>query len=70
MTGLRKLVVGDRQFRIIFAVDTDSGGAVVWTIGERADDHCYELALARVQMYAQDPVLIANFQRLIARVRS
>lgn len=65
LTGLRKLVVGDRQYRIVFHIEPDGTVVVVWVIGERADDHCYELALARVRMYADDAGLGQTLQRLL-----
>ncbi len=66
LTGLRKLVVGDRQFRIVFQLEQDGTVVVVWVIGERADDRCYELALARVKMYANDDELAQNLQRMLS----
>lgn len=65
LTGLRKLVVGDRQYRIVYRVEQDGSVVVVWVIGERADDRCYELASARVRMYASDEELAQNLQRLL-----
>ncbi|MBF6350326.1 type II toxin-antitoxin system RelE/ParE family toxin [Nocardia flavorosea] len=65
LTGLRKLVVGDRQYRIVYQVERDGTVVVVWVIGERADDRCYELTLARLKMYANDAELTQNLQRLL-----
>lgn len=69
LTGLRKLVVGDRHLRVIFGIEDGGETAVVWVIRERADDRCYELALARVQMHESDPVLLDNFRRFVAAAR-
>ena len=51
LTGFRKLIVGDRQYRIVFQVLPDNSIVVVWVIGERADDKCYQLATARLATY-------------------
>lgn len=66
LTGYRKLVVGDRDFRIIFQVDHDGTVVVIWVIAERADDRCYELAVARLKTYQQDPELRRELERLLA----
>ena len=66
LTGLRKLIVGDRQFRIVYRVDSDGTVCVVWVIAERADDRCYDLAMQRIQMYSGDPDLMKSLERLLA----
>lgn len=48
LTGFRKLIVGDRQYRIIYRVDSDDTVVVIWVIAERAEDKCYELAKSRL----------------------
>lgn len=55
LTGLRKLVVGDRQYRIVFEVEASGDVAVVWVIAGRADGECYELAKARLALHAGQP---------------
>ena len=45
---LRKIVVGDRQWRIIFRPSADDAEAVVTVIGKRSDDECYRLAWQRL----------------------
>jgi mRNA interferase RelE/StbE len=49
LTGWRKIVVGDRNRRIVFATDPDETTATVWVIGDRGDSACYEEAQCRVQ---------------------
>lgn len=51
LTGLRKLTVGDRQYRIVYHVTKDETVVVVWVIAEREDEHCYQLALARLETF-------------------
>jgi mRNA-degrading endonuclease RelE of RelBE toxin-antitoxin system len=36
LTNYRKLVVGDRDYRIVYRVDTDGGVCVIWVIAARA----------------------------------
>lgn len=55
LTGLRKLVVGDRPYRIVFKVEASGDVAVVWVIAGRADGECHELAKARLALHAGRP---------------
>src|SRR5579862_3159384 len=48
LTGWRKIVVGDRNWRIIFTVDAEKRVATVWVIGDRDDSECYAEAERRV----------------------
>lgn len=54
LAGWRKIVVGDRTWRIIFTTDPDESVATVWVIGDRNDDACYEEAQRRVQAMAKN----------------
>lgn len=56
LTGLRKLVVGDRDYRIVYRVEPNGDICVVWVIGRRADDEVYELAMARLKMQSNLPL--------------
>lgn len=49
LTGWRKIIVGDRNWRIIFAIDAAETVATIWVIGDRDDDACYKEALRRVE---------------------
>ena len=48
LTNFRSLVVGDKQYRIIFQVESDGTVVVVWVIAARSEDKCYDLAVARL----------------------
>jgi mRNA interferase RelE/StbE len=48
LTGWRKIVVGDRNWRIIFTTDVEETVATVWVIGDRDDSVCYAEAQRRV----------------------
>lgn len=49
LTGWRKIVVGDRSWRIIFTTDPADTVATVWVIGDRDDAACYEVAERRIR---------------------
>ncbi len=48
LAGWKKIVVGNRDWRIIFTVDPDETTATIWVIGDRTDAECYEMAHRRV----------------------
>ncbi|QAY70715.1 type II toxin-antitoxin system RelE family toxin [Xylanimonas protaetiae] len=54
-TGLRRLVVGNREFRIVYDVRDDGTIVVVWVIERRVDDEVYRLAVSRLETYRADP---------------
>lgn len=51
LTTFRKLVVGDREYRIVYRIERDGTVVVVWVIAKRADKEVYELALARLRTH-------------------
>lgn len=51
LTGYRKLVVGRKDYRIVYRVEADGTIAVVLVIAKRADNEAYELALSRVRLH-------------------
>ena len=52
LTGLRKLTVGNRAYRIVYRVEDDGSVCVVWVIGRRADNEVYEMAMARLRTHS------------------
>ena len=56
LTGLRKLVVGDRDYRIVYHVNKEGDVCVVWVVAKRADSEVYELAKARISLCADGEV--------------
>ena len=48
LAGWRKIVVGDRNWRILFTMNRDETAATVWVIGDRRDSECYEEAQRRL----------------------
>ncbi len=54
LTGWRKIVVGDRDWRIIFTTSPDETVATVWVIGDREDAACYEEAQRRVDALTKE----------------
>lgn len=55
LTGFRKLVVGNRDYRIVYRIEDDGTVCVVWVIGPRSDDRCYETALERLRELGDRP---------------
>ena len=65
LTGFRKLVVGNRDYRIVYQVREDGTVAVLWVIAKRADQAAYELAKARIVLYTKDPQKRALLEQLL-----
>ncbi|WP_430888338.1 type II toxin-antitoxin system RelE family toxin [Kocuria rosea] len=61
LIGFRKLVVGDRDWRIVWRTTTDTVGATVidvaevWAAGARSDDEVYQEMTARVAALGTSP---------------
>lgn len=48
LTGWWKVVVGDRDWRIVFRVNEETKTATILVIGDRADAECYAEAMRRL----------------------
>src|SRR5450759_2152396 len=59
LTGFRKVVVGDRQYRIVYRVEDDGTICVVWVIGSRVGEEFYRVGVARPGLHA-DPKIAAE----------
>lgn len=65
LIGFRKLVIGDRGWRIVWRVTTDSVGATqvdvaeVWAAGARSDDEVYQEMRRRVAGLGNSPKVVA-----------
>lgn len=70
LSTFRKLVVGDRDFRIVYRVEANGDIVVVWVVGRRADQECYDLALSRLKLYESDKVLAKEMEELLQEVWS
>jgi mRNA interferase RelE/StbE len=68
LTGWRKIVVGDRDWRIIFTMDTTGTTATVWVIGDRDDAACYAEASRRVEALGTDQPQAASLAAVMFRV--
>ena len=61
LIGYRKLVVGDRNWRVIWRVTHDDTGATivdvaeVWAVGARSDADVYDEMAQRVKVLGNDP---------------
>src|SRR3990172_4521637 len=73
LTGWRKTVVGDRDWRIVYRMNVTSTVATVWVIGDRADSECYAEAERRIRTLDKSAPgvlsLAAALVRLTARQR-
>jgi mRNA interferase RelE/StbE len=68
LATFRKLVVGDRDCRIVYRIESDGVVVVVWVIGKRADCECYDLAVARIRLHAGDQELVGELLGLLGRI--
>jgi len=48
LSGYHKIVVGDRDWRIVFRMSEDRQVAIILVIGDRDDAACYETATRRL----------------------
>jgi mRNA interferase RelE/StbE len=55
LAGWRKLVVGDRDWRVVYRMNREKTIATVWVIGDRADAACYQEAERRVAAMSGQP---------------
>lgn len=51
LTTFRKLVVGDRDYRIVYRVEPDGLVVVVGVIGRRTDDEVYQLVMSWLRFH-------------------
>lgn len=56
LTTFRKLVVGDRDYRIVYRIEQDGTVVVIWVICRCIDDECYRLAIARLRLHGDRPL--------------
>jgi len=56
LTTFRKLVVGNRQIRIVYRVDMDGTVAVVWVVASGVDSLRYDLAMSRLALHGNRDV--------------
>jgi len=68
LTNFRKLVVGDREYRIVYRVEGAGEVVVVWVVGQRADRECYDLAISRLKLYAEDSQLANELEQILSEV--
>lgn len=64
LATFRKLVVGDRDYRIVYRVEADGTVVVVWVVGKRADNYCYDLAMSRLKTHG-DRVMAGEIEGLV-----
>lgn len=67
LVTFRKLVVGDRDYRIVYRVEPDDTVVVVWVVARRADAECYQLAMSRLSTLG-DREVADDFGRVMREV--
>ena len=68
LTTFRKLVVGNRQYRIVFRVEPDGTVVVIWVVASRVDSECYDLAMGRLAERVAPDQLTALLRRVARAV--
>ncbi len=68
LTGWRKIVVGDRNWRIIFTMDAEETTATIWVIGDRDDAECYEEAQRRLTMTGESQPIVASLASVLVEL--
>ena len=68
LSTFRKLVVGDRDYRIVYRCIENNDVAVVLVVAKRADNLVYDLAVARLQLHEDATMreLAANLRDLMS----
>jgi mRNA interferase RelE/StbE len=68
LTGLRKITVGDRNWRIVFKMNTEDTVATVWVIGDRNDSECYEQTVQRLKTFGDSRPEVVGFAAVMLSV--
>ncbi len=68
LTGWRKIVVGDRAWRILFRMNPDETVATVYVIGDRADDAVYAEARQRLKAAGPDDEMAQSLAAVLWRI--
>lgn len=65
LAGWRKIVVGDRDWRIIFTTNPEDTIATVWVIGDRSDAECYDEAQKRIREVGKGEPQVASLATVV-----
>lgn len=68
LTTFRKVVVGKNTHRILYRLDPDGALVVIWVVSARADNECYDQALARLDQYGDTPPM-ADFADVLRALK-
>ncbi|MGI8913738.1 MAG: type II toxin-antitoxin system RelE family toxin [Chloroflexota bacterium] len=68
LTGWRKIVVGDRNWRIVFSMNASDTVATVWVIGDREDGECYDEAMRRLAKHRAGDAESSSLATIIFRL--
>ena len=67
-TNFRKSTVGDRQWRIVFLVDTAETLATVWVMSDREDEECYREAERRLRKAGDESPETQSLSAVLANI--
>lgn len=59
LTTFRKLVLGNRDWRVIYRIEPGGDVSVVWLVGDRSDDECYREAADRLERASDSATKVA-----------
>lgn len=70
LTNFRKLVVGNRHWRVVYRIDSDGSIEVceIWAAGTRSDGEVYAEALARVRDASNTVPAFASLAEVVERL--
>src|SRR5579862_1714500 len=68
LTGWRKIIVGNRNWRILFRMNSDDTVATVFVIGDRADDAVYDEAHQRVDALVPPNETVQSLAAVLWRI--
>lgn len=70
LAGWRKIVVGDRNWRILFTTDPQETVATVWVIGDRDDARCYAEAERRIRALGRSHSQASSLAAVLFRLNA
>ncbi len=68
LAGWRKIVVGDRDWRIVFTMNAAETVATVWVIGDREDAQCYQEATRRLTALGKEHAPAASLAAVLFKL--
>ncbi|MEX2619989.1 MAG: type II toxin-antitoxin system RelE/ParE family toxin [Egibacteraceae bacterium] len=70
LVGWRKVVLGNRDWRIIYRMSEDGSEATVWAVLSRGDDQCYRETQERIREMGDDHPVVIPLTAAVDALRS